>query len=101
VLRAGESRPELVPNTTVLIADTNDFAELNELYAGFFPTDPPARMTMQVPALWTLSQSGASRSSTADLQAIAGHRRGSRNGQPRMRTVERALDPSARPPPAD
>ena len=51
MLRAGESRPELVPNTTVLIADTNDFAELNELYAGFFPTDPPARMTMQVPAL--------------------------------------------------
>jgi 2-iminobutanoate/2-iminopropanoate deaminase len=49
VLRAGASGPELVVNTTVLVADVNDFAELNELYGGFFPTDPPARMTMQVP----------------------------------------------------
>lgn len=49
VLRAGGSRPDLVVNTTVLVADQADFAELNELYAAFFPTDPPARMTMQVP----------------------------------------------------
>ena len=49
VLRAGGSRPELVVNTTVLVADANDFAELNELYGEFFATDPPARMTMQVP----------------------------------------------------
>ena len=48
VLRAGGSRPELVVNTTVLVADANDFAELNELYGEFFATDPPARMTMQV-----------------------------------------------------
>ena len=25
------------------------FPEMNQLYAEFFPTDPPARMTMQVP----------------------------------------------------
>ena len=49
VLRAGASRPELVVNTTVLVADASDFAELNELYAEFFPSEPPARMTMQVP----------------------------------------------------
>jgi 2-iminobutanoate/2-iminopropanoate deaminase len=49
VLRAGGSRPELVVNTTVLVADASNFVELNELYAGFFPTEPPARMTMQVP----------------------------------------------------
>ena len=48
VLRAGGSRPELVVNTTVLVADANDFAALNELYGEFFATDPPARMTMQV-----------------------------------------------------
>jgi 2-iminobutanoate/2-iminopropanoate deaminase len=48
VLRAGGSRPELVVNTTVLVADASAFTELNELYAGFFPTEPPARMTMQV-----------------------------------------------------
>ena len=49
VLRAGGSRPELVVNTTVLVADQSSFAELNELYAAFFPEEPPARMTMQVP----------------------------------------------------
>jgi 2-iminobutanoate/2-iminopropanoate deaminase len=49
VLRAGGSRPELVVNTTVLVADIAEFAAVNELYAEMFPTDPPARMTMQVP----------------------------------------------------
>jgi 2-iminobutanoate/2-iminopropanoate deaminase len=49
VLRAGGSRPELVVNTTVLVADVGAFAELNELFAEFFPSEPPARMTMQVP----------------------------------------------------
>lgn len=49
VLRAGGSRPALVVNTTVLVADQGSFPELNELYAEFFPNEPPARMTMQVP----------------------------------------------------
>jgi 2-iminobutanoate/2-iminopropanoate deaminase len=49
VLRAGGSRPDLVVNTTVLVADHSSFAELNELFAAFFPDQPPARMTMQVP----------------------------------------------------
>ena len=45
----GHSRPELVVNVTVLVADANDFRELNELFEEFFPSEPPARMTMQVP----------------------------------------------------
>ncbi len=49
VLRAGGSRLGLVVNTTVLVADAGAFAELNELFAEFFPSEPPARMTMQVP----------------------------------------------------
>jgi 2-iminobutanoate/2-iminopropanoate deaminase len=49
VLRAGGSSPELVANVTVLVADIGSFGEFNELYAEFFPVDPPARMTMQVP----------------------------------------------------
>ncbi len=49
VLRAGGSRPELVVSTTVLVADQSDFAELNALFAEFFPQEPPTRMTMQVP----------------------------------------------------
>jgi 2-iminobutanoate/2-iminopropanoate deaminase len=49
VLRAGGSRPELVVNVTVLVADISEFAQVNEAFAEAFPTDPPARMTMQVP----------------------------------------------------
>lgn len=49
VLRAGGSRLDLVVNTTVLVADVSNFAELNRLFEEFFPKDPPARMTMQVP----------------------------------------------------
>lgn len=49
VLRAGGSRPDLVVNTTVLVADISEFAVVNEIFAETFPVDPPARMTMQVP----------------------------------------------------
>lgn len=49
VLRAGSSRLDLVVNTTVLVADVSHFAELNRLFTEFFPDNPPARMTMQVP----------------------------------------------------
>jgi 2-iminobutanoate/2-iminopropanoate deaminase len=49
VLRAGGSRPELVVNVTVLVADVAEFAAVNEIFGETFPTDPPARMTMQVP----------------------------------------------------
>jgi 2-iminobutanoate/2-iminopropanoate deaminase len=49
VLGVAGSRPELVVSTTVLVADIADFAELNALFAEFFATDPPTRMTMQVP----------------------------------------------------
>jgi 2-iminobutanoate/2-iminopropanoate deaminase len=48
VLRAGGSRPGLVVNTIILVADSKDFAELNGLFAEFFPAEPPARMTMPV-----------------------------------------------------
>ena len=49
VLAVAGSRPDLVVSTTVLVADIADFAELNSLFAEFFPTEPPTRMTMQVP----------------------------------------------------
>ena len=49
VLAAADSRPDLVVSTMVLVADQADFVELNTLFAEFFPVDPPARMTMQVP----------------------------------------------------
>jgi 2-iminobutanoate/2-iminopropanoate deaminase len=35
----------------VFLADINDFAEMNEVYASFFPEPKPARTTVQVAAL--------------------------------------------------
>ena len=49
VLRVAGSRPDLVVSTTVLVAELADFPEMNALFGEFFPTDPPTRMTMQVP----------------------------------------------------
>ena len=49
VLRAGGSQLSLVVNTTILMADVSNFPELNRLFTEFFPENPPARMTMQVP----------------------------------------------------
>ena len=40
-----------VVKTTVFLADINDFAGMNEVYAGFFPDPPPARTTVEVAAL--------------------------------------------------
>jgi 2-iminobutanoate/2-iminopropanoate deaminase len=48
-LSAGGSRLDLVVNTTVLVADMSAFDEVNKLFGAAFPSDPPARMTMQVP----------------------------------------------------
>ena len=49
VLKAGGSRLDLVVNTTILVADVSSFPEINRLFAEYFPANPPARMTMQVP----------------------------------------------------
>lgn len=44
---AGYSAADVV-KTTVFLADLADFAAMNEVYATFFPTDPPARSTVGV-----------------------------------------------------
>jgi 2-iminobutanoate/2-iminopropanoate deaminase len=49
VLRAAGTNLAQVVNTTVLVADISQFAVVNDVFAEAFPTDPPARMTMQVP----------------------------------------------------
>jgi len=43
ILAAGGASLEDVVQVTVLLARPSDFAGLNEEYAKFFPTDPPAR----------------------------------------------------------
>ena len=40
-----------VASVTVYIASFEDFARFNAVYREFFPTDPPARATVQVAAL--------------------------------------------------
>ena len=49
VLRAGGSRLDLVVNATVLVTDVSNFPQVNTAFAEHFPTNPPARMTMQTP----------------------------------------------------
>jgi 2-iminobutanoate/2-iminopropanoate deaminase len=49
VLKTGGSRLDLVVNTTVLVTDIANFAQVNSAFAEYFPDNPPARMTMQVP----------------------------------------------------
>jgi 2-iminobutanoate/2-iminopropanoate deaminase len=40
-----------VVKTTVLLANMDDFAAMNEVYASYFKTDPPARSAFQVARL--------------------------------------------------
>ena len=51
VLRAAGSGLERVVKTTVYLKDMNDFARMNEVYARFFPAEPPARATVEVARL--------------------------------------------------
>ncbi len=47
---AGASLGDAV-KLTVYLVDIDDFAAVNEVYAGFFKTDPPARVALAVAAL--------------------------------------------------
>jgi 2-iminobutanoate/2-iminopropanoate deaminase len=51
VLEAAGSGLGRVVKTTVFLADMSDFAEMNEVYAGFFQENPPARSTVQAARL--------------------------------------------------
>ena len=51
VLEAAGSDPDHVVKTTVFLADINDFAAMNEIYARHFQRDPPARSTVQAARL--------------------------------------------------
>jgi 2-iminobutanoate/2-iminopropanoate deaminase len=51
VLLAADSSLGQVVKTTVFLTTMDDFASMNEVYAGFFPSDPPARSTIAVAAL--------------------------------------------------
>jgi 2-iminobutanoate/2-iminopropanoate deaminase len=51
ILKAGGASLDHVVRTTVFLADMNDFAAMNEVYATYFSTPAPARATVQVSRL--------------------------------------------------
>jgi 2-iminobutanoate/2-iminopropanoate deaminase len=52
-----------VVKTTVFLVDMDDFAAMNEVYAGVFPDPPPARSTIAV--------AGLPRGARVEIEAIA------------------------------
>jgi 2-iminobutanoate/2-iminopropanoate deaminase len=51
ILEAAGSSLDQALKVTVFVTDMDDFQAINEVYAQFFPQDPPARMVIQVAAL--------------------------------------------------
>jgi len=51
ILEAAGSSPAKVLKTTIFLKDMNDFAAVNEIYASFFNSNPPARSTVEVARL--------------------------------------------------
>lgn len=52
ILEAAGSSLEKVVKVTVYLRDLNLFKEFNEVYATYFPSNPPARATVEVSNLW-------------------------------------------------
>jgi 2-iminobutanoate/2-iminopropanoate deaminase len=48
VLAAAGLSPASIVKTTIFLKDISDFAAVNEIYASFFPQEPPARSTVEV-----------------------------------------------------
>jgi len=51
ILMAAGYNMSKVVKTTIYIKNMTDFAAVNEVYGGYFPTDPPARATVEVSRL--------------------------------------------------
>jgi 2-iminobutanoate/2-iminopropanoate deaminase len=51
IVEAAGSKMTHVLKTTVFLKDMNDFGTMNEVYAGYFTSTPPARSTVQVSRL--------------------------------------------------
>ncbi len=50
ILEAAGSSMDKVASVTVVLADEDDFAGMNEEWLKWFPTDPPARQGAKLPA---------------------------------------------------
>lgn len=51
ILESSGSSMDKVVKTVVFLRDMNDFAAMNAVYAAYFPSNPPARSTVQVASL--------------------------------------------------
>ncbi len=51
ILAAAGSSLDRVAKTTVFLKNMSEFAQMNEVYARFFPKTPPARSTVEVARL--------------------------------------------------
>lgn len=63
ILEAAGSSMDKVIKTTVFLTNLADFADVNEVYAGYFGSNPPARSCVQVSAL--------PKGATVEIEAIA------------------------------
>jgi len=51
IVEAAESSLDRAVKATVYLKDMNDFAAMNEVYARYFPKEPPARSTVEAARL--------------------------------------------------
>lgn len=51
ILEAAGLKLGNIVKTTIYLKNINDFKAVNDIYAGFFPEEPPARSTIEVSAL--------------------------------------------------
>ena len=51
ILAAADSGMDKILKCTILLTDMAHFAQMNEVYEKFFPSEPPARLCYQVTAL--------------------------------------------------
>jgi 2-iminobutanoate/2-iminopropanoate deaminase len=63
VLTAGGASFESVVKTTIFLIDLGDFGAVNEIYGRYFPSQPPARATVQA--------AGLPRGALIEIEAIA------------------------------
>jgi 2-iminobutanoate/2-iminopropanoate deaminase len=63
VLEASGSGLDKVVKTTVFLADMEEFAAMNKVYAQFFSSEPPARATVQA--------AGLPRNAKVEIEVIA------------------------------
>jgi 2-iminobutanoate/2-iminopropanoate deaminase len=51
ILSAADCGMSQVVKTTIYLKNMSDFVAVNEIYGGYFPSDPPARATVEVSRL--------------------------------------------------